>query len=632
MPSPHRNDPCPCGSGKKFKRCHGQSAGAAPHGLSVADGGLTPGSLGPPPIPRQEARWEVDLLPLPVTIGTDPDARPVILLVVGDGYALHQDVINQPPGDPVEVAGILLSGVRAVADRVGFWPPVLAVRTPALAAALSAAAGNVPTRIEAGPLPEFDDASRGLLAFLDPGLEDRPLGLSSPETWKGWGLPSGMIADLFAAAAEYYRARPWRNLADEDLLQATCPTGNQWTACILGNGGIEYGLALYEDSDDVERQFMATDPRQAMSELRGAVLSLTFGRRDDLPKVMRKEILAAGWTVASPEAYPVLMALNTPGGGITATQLADLRDILRAAGPMARRFDAELQSGGPEVSTWTDPGSGVTLTLVSPPFLEGDLWPLPIALTSALPTGPSARPAAALEHHDPEALRQAWQRLLIRFHHQLHLEFAPATALRHGRNVALFLLFLAEIQEIPIEAMTEYDLRWFLYHWAHRESSGPTANRSSLPVSLKRFFRFLDADCGLECPWAGAILADREAYQARLETWPGDAGAKDDVQDWIRALNQDLDARLLLPNPETANGDEWGPSMGREEFALYRLLQRRWLLWRDEVIASGVDTPPEAYQELVRRQRAWELAPHPGHGGSNPLAVIRRERKRARSR
>jgi SEC-C motif len=27
MPKPGRNDPCPCGSGKKFKLCHGSVAG-----------------------------------------------------------------------------------------------------------------------------------------------------------------------------------------------------------------------------------------------------------------------------------------------------------------------------------------------------------------------------------------------------------------------------------------------------------------------------------------------------------------------------------------------------------------------------------------------------------------------------
>ena len=28
VPKPGRNDPCPCGSGKKFKKCHGAVAAA----------------------------------------------------------------------------------------------------------------------------------------------------------------------------------------------------------------------------------------------------------------------------------------------------------------------------------------------------------------------------------------------------------------------------------------------------------------------------------------------------------------------------------------------------------------------------------------------------------------------------
>jgi len=631
MPLPHRNDPCPCGSGRKFKRCHGNHADGTPPALSVADGGEAGGAPGARPTPHPEARWEVDLLPLPITIGSDPDARPVILLVVGDGYVLHQQALNQPPSDPVEVAGLLLRGVRAVVDRVGSWPPVVAVRTPALAAALSAAAGSVPARIETGPLPEFDEASRGLFAFLGPGLEDRPLGLSSPETWKGWGLPAGMIADLFSAAADYYHARPWRTITDETLLQADCPTGHQWTACILGNGGIEFGLALYQDPEDLERQFMATDPHRAMSELRGAVLSLTFGRRDELPKVMRKEILAAGWTVAGPEAYPVLMALNTPGGGVTATQIADLRDVLRALGPMARQWDTELGSAGPETFAWTDAGSGVTLTMISAPHFDSELWPVPITLHSALPAGPAADPAAALERRDPAVLRETWEAVLTLFVHQLHQELALPTVLQHGRNVVLFLSFLADIEEIPVEALTEHDLRSFLYDWVHRGAKSATPDLRAMPVSLERFFRFLSTACGLECPWAWEILADRETFRVRHETWPGGFENERAIGAWITVLTLDLEARVLLPELDMANGGEWGATMGQDEEALHRELRRRWLLWRDEVIAAGQVLPAEVRGELIRRQRAWELAPHPAHKGKPPVDVIQRERKRNRS-
>lgn len=39
-----RNDPCPCGSGKKYKKCCGQS-GMGKHTATVISGGKTPSSL-----------------------------------------------------------------------------------------------------------------------------------------------------------------------------------------------------------------------------------------------------------------------------------------------------------------------------------------------------------------------------------------------------------------------------------------------------------------------------------------------------------------------------------------------------------------------------------------------------------
>lgn len=627
MPPRNRNAPCPCGSGRKYKRCHGSPAAASSAGLSVADGGETPGAPGALPTPRTGARWEVDLLPLPIALDDEPDARLVMLLVMGGGYVLHQELLNQPASDLREVARILLDGVQAVVDRVGFWPQGLAVRTSALADAISALTPGPPARIEAGPLPEFDDASRSLLAHLSPGQEERPLGLSAPETWKGWRLPPGLVADLFTAAAAFFRARPWRHIANEDLLEATCPTGNCWTACVLGNGGIESGLALYADPEDVERQFMETDPHSAMAALRGTVLSLTFNRRDDLPKVMRKEILAAGWTVAALDAYPTLMAINTPGGGVTANHAADLREILQAVSRFAAQFPEELAEGR-WPPTWHDPASGVTLSTTSVPGAGTALWPLVDVLSSALPAGPGANPAAALEEHEADTLRQASEALLTRFHRELSSEYAPATAAKHGSNAGLLLAFLADFEEIPIEAMTEYDLRSFLFDWIHRKVMAPKGVVMSMPVSLKRFFRFLDSEHGLEFPWAWEMLADREAYQIRNETWPGGFGFDPAVQQWIGELTGDLDSRLLLPDGVMANGNEWGAAMGMEEYALYRELARRWLLWRDEVIAAGLIRPGDAGEELVRRQRAWELAPHPAHNGRRPVEVVVRERKR----
>jgi hypothetical protein len=629
MPSSRRNDPCPCGSGLAFKRCHGR--------LTVQQGGLADsGDTGAPPgvhefpTPRAGVRWEVDLLPLPIALEDNPDARPVILLVLGDGQILEQEMLNPPPSDTPGIAAVILQHLRVGVDRAGFWPPVVALRTPELCRAVRAIAGAVPCRFEAGPLPQFEDASRGLLAFLSPGLEDRPLGLSFPETWKGWGLPAGQIAALFDAAAAYARALPWERITYEDLLEADCPTGNQWTVCVMGNGGVEAGLALYGDPEDIERQFLTNDPWGAVAELRGPVLSLLFNRWDELPPVMRKEILAAGWTVAGPEFYPALMALNTPGGGVTATQLADLRDILRALVSFARKFGAELDARADDWLRWTDPKSGVTLTLTRESPLSFGLWEPPAVLSSALPAGARANPAAALARHDPEALREEWQRHLIRFTHHLHHDLARPTVLKHAANAILFLSFLAETEGIPVEAMTEFDLRAFLYDWAPRARPGPKADIRALPGSLKRLFRFLATDAGLEFPWAWEILADREAFTDRYESA---AFAQDDelrFEAWTAELSLDLEARGFLPEPAMANGTKWGEMQGTDEQALYRELRRRWLLWRDEAIAAGLTEPAAVSKELGRRQRAWELAPHDAFHGRSPVEVIQRERKTAR--
>jgi hypothetical protein len=102
------------------------------------------------------------------------------------------------------------------------------------------------------------------------------------------------------------------------------------------------------------------------------------------------------------------------------------------------------------------------------------------------------------------------------------------------------------------------------------------------------------------------------------------------VADWRAEVYDDLDARVLLPGRELAEVGEWGAVMGLEEAALSRELGRRWLLWRDEVIAGGITEPAAARAALAERQRARERSPHPRHGGRSPAEVVRREREARR--
>ena len=67
--------------------------------------------------------------------------------------------------------------------------------------------------------------------------------------------------------------------------------------------------------------------------------------------------------------------------------------------------------------------------------------------------------------------------------------------------------------------------------------------------------------------------------------------------------------------------------MGTVEWTLSHELQRRWLLWRDEVVKSGVVEPADVRAALVLRQRKWETTPHAAHGGATPVEAILRERE-----
>jgi hypothetical protein len=63
--------------------------------------------------------------------------------------------------------------------------------------------------------------------------------------------------------------------------------------------------------------------------------------------------------------------------------------------------------------------------------------------------------------------------------------------------------------------------------------------------------------------------------------------------------------------------------------ALVRELQRRWLVWRDELVASGVRAPDALRAALVAHQREWERTAHPEYGAS-PIRVVADEGSSAR--
>ena len=261
---------------------------------------------------------------------------------------------------------------------------------------------------------------------------------------------------------------------------------------------------------------------------------------------------------------------------------------------------------------------------------EIPLWSPPRKLDVVLPTGPSAQPEAALESFDAVEATEELNRVVDRF--RVGLEgsgLSDTTVKRHTRNVSDFLHCLCDYHGISLNAFTEYDLRSVLYDWYLRKLHVPVTYLDTMPASLKRFFEFAKKSLGLEFPWATTVLKEREELVERWATFPGGFWWDPEVQDWLAELSNDLDARVLLYDSGMAGAEEWGSTMGHVEWKLSHELQRRWLLWREEVVKIGVVDPTDVRTALVRRQRKWETTPHSAHGGATPVEAVLRERKAA---
>ena len=363
IPAPGRNDPCPCGSGKKYKQCHLRADEARPLGLRVLSGGLAAqheaspdvrhGVSVPPGAEVVTDVWEVDLVPLAASFDDDPAARATILVVGAGSIVLHADVLTHPPSEPMAVARLLAEGVRAACVASGAVPDLVRVRFESLSLLLRLAFMESVHPARGATV----EASRELSA-VDPfvaGFEQQMGGVtlgehrasSRPETWAGWGLEREQIGRFFAACEQFCRAAPWRVVSNEDVLRVKVPRGSEWWAIVLGEVEGVPALELHADRDDVDRvmAFASDDGASTDAEMpvmRGPLLSLGFAPRDELPKRMRAEIKREEWPVAGPLFYPELLVMNTPGGGLSARQMEDLIEVLLTVPRFAEKHAAGI--------------------------------------------------------------------------------------------------------------------------------------------------------------------------------------------------------------------------------------------------------------------------------------------------
>lgn len=641
---PSRNAPCPCGSGKKYKRCcrPGDLAREGRGRTRPPDAASLYGHPGKAARLRESAQrdrtWELGAIPLPSAIDSEPNARPVALMVATRDAVLALDVVLHLSGEPEEVAAALSGVLDEAMELTQARPGTVAVHHPEVAQALVSLRSDPEISVQAiWPMDRVYEPARSLTADVA-GVDLWPP-MSSPQTWTAWGLPEQDVREFFEVAAACFRTRPWEELTDGDVVGLGFPDGSEWGASVMGNAGEVFGLSIYEEPSELLDVFSVLDPAEAFSNMQGRVLTVMFEEAQELPRPMRRELARKGWEVADPAAYPVITAINTPGGGMSREDLGRLTRALEAIPAWIAHLRRGERRPGTRVphaggdGGWRHPASGLRIERLEDPFSFAH-YPTP---RPAGPRGSGARPGAflplpeglddvqnpdgdpdavevPLDDPESEGLPEAvvaarTQALLLMQDFATELDWEGLsydTVRAHALNVGTFLRFLLVVEGVPVGGVDERDLRQFLHDWHPRNHTEGLTVARRMPVSLSRFFGYLSRQEDLHLPWAEAVLEDREYIRWRLDSCPG--GDEDDpaVMDWRAEVFGELDRRLLLPDLQGLGSCEfpWGTARGVN---LLRELQRSWIVWRDELIEGGMEDPAELEESLLDRQWAWEV-------------------------
>jgi hypothetical protein len=424
-------------------------------------------------------------------------------------------------------------------------------------------------------------------------------------------------------------------VSNSHTFAVSVPGGHRWTVTILGNAGIEFGVVLYENRDDLISVLESDNPRETFLQLTGAVISMTFERERDLPPPMVKEVRRAGWEVAAPRAWPYLYTYNSIAGGLTSRNVEDLIAIIAPLSGFVAAHSRIMLGYEPTAIplTWSDHASGVQVQfdgVVGAELEDAD------GLSEQLAPGGASGPGAVSLMVFEDA--SSWENLertagvvVDGFGQYLKSggggSSAARAAKKHAGIIDLFVVhFLAGVQHTPLPAVNEYDLRVFLYDWFPRKASMSEREFISALASLRYFFDFIGTAKGIECSWAAPILRDKETFLYRLQSKPAGMFWDEAVQDWQAQLYADLDDRVFLHDQGDAGGIEWGYMQGPVESMLAQLLERLWLKWRDEVIAQGERDPAKVRAALIRRQHEFERTA-PAGKSDTPATLVAAERK-----
>ena len=561
---------------------------------------------------RKENVWAADVVPAPGLVREAPDGVSLAMVMAGE-WVVHTDVLSHRPAGIAERARDLAAVVNAGARSLGVLPERVVVPYRDVVAELDRQLAGRGISVALGDSEHLADAIDSVLADMDPSPAQGRMNIAM--AWRETGASAQELADFHQAAAAFYGAEPW-NVEDvpETLLLEFAGQEHPWGASLMGGGGQSFGLVLHSRLEDLQALWESYDPPSAFLEMTGFTLTVDFDRKSELTRGMQREVAAARWPIAGPRAYPRLFSMNLPGRWITPGEVRLATQALRAVTTLARGGDP-LAETGVGVSPF-DPEADEESRL--------DWFHVPDEAMPICPEGPGAdtQPAFALWDTPEERVRAmaAEQERIDRFTLWLREQGVLEEEVQaDAENADSWRWFLASVGTAG--TVTEFDLRLFIYDvYARKTDPTPEAARA-LSRSMRRIVQWLEVQEEIRYPFAAGVLDELEEIEAR-------AGKLDEpLEDTLKILSYDvydyLEMRSLLPDdglPGVPGG--WPDLMSVEVAQLRQELQRRWLLWYDELVRGGMTDYGALQEALVVRQREWESTPHPRVGGRTPAEVV----------
>lgn len=253
-------------------------------------------------LPREPGEiWEADVRRAPAWVtGEGEPYRPWLALVASrtHDHVLVPDIATARPDD-----GHLVRLVLRAIREAGIRPERLEVADAAVAARLAATLepADIPVAPAVDGLPVIEKMAESLAAAIAGPDTLRPLSRVP-------GMTDALQRGLYTAAAEFYRSRPWRKLPSDTSLDVNGPDGRLVHVVVMGQSGVQQGLAIYEDRKTLAAALRGDEKAAA----RSTSLAVMFGEAFEISARDHDAIEQQGFDIAGPEAWPLVIRIE-PG-------------------------------------------------------------------------------------------------------------------------------------------------------------------------------------------------------------------------------------------------------------------------------------------------------------------------------